>query len=57
MKKEKFVSIHIDREKGIYEINGEEKRNISRLELEFKNGEWSLMITEDKFYNTSDRNI
>lgn len=34
MKKEKFVSIHIDREKGIYEINGEEKRNISRLELE-----------------------
>lgn len=57
MKKEKFVSIHIDREKEIYEINGEEKRNVSHLELEFKNGEWSLMITEDVFYNTSDRNI
>lgn len=55
---EKLSSLHIDVEKGIYEVNG---RDISKsgkyLNLTFENGEWSLMITEDGFFSTSDHHI
>ena len=33
-----FKSIHIDTEKG------------SRIDLEFNNGKWSLLITRDELY-------
>lgn len=53
---EKLKSVVIDVEKGIYEVNG---RDVSRsgtfLELTFENGDWSLMITEDTIFNTSDQ--
>lgn len=57
-KVEKLKSLHIDVEKGIYEVNG---RDISKsgksLKLTFENGEWSLMITEDSLFSTSDHYI
>lgn len=42
-----FKSIHIDTEKGIYLLNGEEVPMVSRIDLEFNNGKWSLLITRD----------
>lgn len=45
-----FKSIHIDTEKGIYLLNGEEVQMISRIDLEFNNGKWSLLITRDELY-------
>ena len=42
-----FKSIHIDTEKGIYLLNGEEVPMVSRIDLEFNNGEWSLLFTRD----------
>ena len=54
--KEKFRSIHVDIKKGIYEINGEKiPDRCSEFSLEFKDGEWSLMITTSKLYTNSDR--
>ena len=45
-----FKSIHIDTEKGIYLLNGEEVPMVSRVDLEFINGKWSLLITRDELY-------
>lgn len=45
-----FKSIHIDTEKGIYLLNGEEVQMISRIDLEFNNEKWSLLITRDELY-------
>lgn len=53
--KKKFKSIHIDTEKGIYLINGEEERLVSHLELEFNNGVWSLSITKDEHFEQTGR--
>lgn len=58
MKYEKLESLYIDVEKDIYKVNG---RDISKsghyLNLTFENGEWSLMITEDLFFSTSDQQL
>lgn len=58
MKEETLKSLHIDVENGIYEVNG---RDISKsgkyLNLVFENGAWSLMISEDTIYTTSNQNI
>lgn len=55
-KVEKFHSLNIDIEKGIYQVNG---RDISEsgkyLNLNFEDGEWSLMITEDTVYTKENR--
>lgn len=56
MEKKKFKSVHIDIEKGIYEINGEKiPDRCSKLSLEFNNGEWSLLITTSNLYTSSDQ--
>lgn len=46
-----FKSIHIDTEKGIYEINGEPAGFITELKLEWdsENG-WALVISKDETY-------
>lgn len=55
MRTEKLESIYIDVEKDIYEVNG---RDISKsgqyLSLVYENGTWSLIVTEDILYTTSD---
>ena len=45
-----FKSIHIDTEKGIYLLNGEKVSMVSRIDLEFINGKWSLLITREELY-------
>lgn len=50
--KEIFKSVHIDLEKGIYEINGEKiPDRCSGFLLEFENGEWSVDITTSQSYS------
>lgn len=53
MQAEKLQTLEIDVEKNIYRING---RDISsscyEVNLSFKNGTWSLMISENRLYTT-----
>lgn len=54
----KLRSIHIDTEKGIYQLNGEDiGSDTSRLRLEFENGEWSLEVTRDSYFTANDREL
>lgn len=53
MTAEKFKSIEINLEKGIYKLNGKEMTGVSNLQLSFSNGEWSLMITNDMLFETA----
>lgn len=49
--KEILKSIHIDVDKGIYEVNGDDiSADTSYLNLIFEAGVWSLMITRDTVY-------
>lgn len=51
LKIEELKSVQIEVEKGICLINGEDISDCGKyLKLEFENGEWSLMITENKFF-------
>lgn len=45
-----FESLYIDAKKGEFLLNGESMKAISHLELEFNNGEWSLLVTRDEWY-------
>lgn len=45
-----FKSIHVDLEKGVFLINGEALPMVNRIDLEFNNGKWSLLITRDELY-------
>lgn len=54
MMEEQLKTLHLDIEKGIYELNGRDISKSSYLNLIFDNGDWSLMITEDSVYSTSD---
>ena len=41
-----FKSIEIDTEKGVYKLNGEPMSEmVERVNLEFNNGKWLLLIT------------
>ncbi len=55
-RREKLHSLHIDIEKGIYEVNG---RDVSasgkELHLDFEGGQWSLLITEDTIFSSDYR--
>lgn len=58
MKMEKLDSLYIDVKEDIYEVNG---RDISQsgkyLNLVFKDGAWTLVISEDTAYSTSAHSI
>lgn len=45
--------VEIDVEQGIYKVNGRDISNATYLRLIF-DGVWSLEITEDNVYSTSD---
>lgn len=52
MKPEELKSLHIDIEKGIYEVNGRDVSDKGTyMNLIFEDGSWSLMITENNFYS------
>lgn len=57
VERKSFKSIHIDTEKGIYLLNGEEVPMVSRIDLEFNNGKWSLLITRDELYVQEATNV
>ena len=44
-------TLQVDTEKGICLVNGEDISSTGKyLKLEFENGEWSLVITEDRYF-------
>jgi len=52
-----FKTLEIDVSKGVYRLNGETIDGlVSRLDLEFDNGKWSLLITKDEFYRQATTN-
>ncbi len=50
VEKHVFKTIEINLEKNIYKLNGEDMKGISRISLEFFNGEWVLLVTKDEIY-------
>lgn len=50
VERKEFKSLHIDIEKGKFQLNGEEMNMVSRIDLEFNNGKWSLLIAKDELY-------
>lgn len=46
-------SLIIDVENKRYLLNGKEMAGISRLDLDFDNGKWTLLITKDEMYQTA----
>lgn len=51
-----FQSLHIDARKGEFFINGEEIKLVSRINLEFDNGKWLLLVTRDELYEQAATN-
>lgn len=43
-KVKEFKSVHIDREKKIYLLNGESMENATEVYLSFEHGRWSLQV-------------
>lgn len=57
-RRENLKKLIIDVEAGIYEINGRDVSDSGKaLSLEFENGIWSLMITEDTLYTINDQGV
>lgn len=55
-KKDLLQTFEMDTDKNILKVNGRDiSGSTKRLIFEFEDGEWSLMITEDTIYGTSDR--
>lgn len=50
VEQKEFKSLHIDIEKGEFQLNGEDMNMVSRIDLEFNNGKWSLLVTKDEIY-------
>ena len=55
MQSKELKSLVIDVEKGIYEINGKDvKESGCAMTVNYENGKWSLMITEQTIYTVND---
>ena len=50
VERKELKSLEINIEKGIYLLNGVELKGISRLDIDFNNGKWSLLVTKDELY-------
>lgn len=50
VEKKELKSVEIDIEKRIFKLNGEDMKGISRLDIEYFNGKWVLMVTKDEIY-------
>ena len=51
MEEKRFKSIHIDLEKGIYEVNGESGKRITGLNLSWTPEDgWELELSVDEIY-------
>lgn len=50
VERKEFKSLQINLEKGIFLLNGEDMKGIYRLDLEFDNGKWGLLISREESY-------
>lgn len=58
MHSEELKTLEIDMDRNVFKVNGRDISNSGKyMSLTFEHGTWSLMITEDKFYSTSDHNV
>lgn len=48
--RKKLKSLKIDVEKGEFFLNDEPLLGVCRLDIEFVNGNWSLLVTRDELY-------
>ncbi len=55
--REPLKSLLIDVENDRYELNGKPMEGISRLDIDFDNGKWTLLITRDEFYQTAPKEV
>lgn len=46
-------SLFIDVENNRYELNGNPMTGINRLDLDFDNGKWTLLVTKDEMYQAT----
>lgn len=46
-------SLVIDVKNNRYELNGMTMNGVSRLDLDFDNGKWTLLITKEEMYQTA----
>lgn len=51
VERKKLESLTIDIEKDIFLLNGEDMNGVSRLDIEFDNGKWTLLVTKDEIYS------
>lgn len=50
VERKKLKSLEIDLEKNIYKLNGEDMEFVSRIDISYNNGEWTLFLTRDEIY-------
>lgn len=50
VERKELKSLTIDIEKGTYLLNGEDMKGVSRLDIEFDNGRWTLLVTINEIY-------
>ncbi len=51
VERKKLESLEIDLEKNIYKLNGEDMEFVSRIDISYNNGEWTLFLTKDEVYS------
>lgn len=51
VEKKKLESLEIDIKKRIFKLNGKEMKGISRLDIDYDNGSWTLFVTKDVVYS------
>lgn len=49
----KLDTLELDISEKILRVNGENMKRVSRLELTFEDGEWTLLISRDDVYTTT----
>lgn len=50
VERKQLKSLEIDLEKNIYKLNGENMAFVSRIDISYNNGEWTLFLTRDELY-------
>lgn len=50
VERKEFKSLEINIEKGVFLLNEEKMRGVSRIDLDFDNGKWTLLVTKDEMY-------
>lgn len=51
VERKELKSLEIDIEKKIFKLNGEDMTGVSRIDLDFDNGKWTLFVTKDVMYS------